>query len=278
MKRAIILSLLLLLGPAGSGVAAEEGIVKLSHPPPSGVTRADLYLRRTAEDHQGWLLLCPGQNGNGENLIKEKKWFDFARHHRLLMAGVSYAAEKSGGSGPYTEVHKGSGGQILAAMDAFAGKELPMLLAGFSAGARFTASWANWRPDRVLAWSAQAVALWPEPSAMADGPPGIVASGEYDAGCWFASLQYFQAARRQGRRVVWLSLEKLGHARAPALDDFTRSFFETILEKKAGGQPLWRDIDSKKSLSAEAAAADPQFASWFPSAEIQDQWLALHKP
>lgn len=173
---------------------ADEQVIQVRHPTTDWIQRADLYFRTTTLTPRGWLLLCPGRNGNGEVLLKDPKWVDFARKNHLLMCGVSYAStRKDDLLGRYTEVHKGAGDEILLAMDSRAAKALPMLVVGFSAGARFTTNWMAWKPSRVIGWSAQAVGNWPEPPPI-DTPPGIVASGEYDAGSWFASLQYFQAS------------------------------------------------------------------------------------
>lgn len=253
-------------------------ISKVSHPVDEWIQRADLYFRQTSPDPQGWLLLCPGRNGSGEGLLKDEKWASFARQHHLLMCGVSYASSRKDDLlGRYTEVQKGSGEQILKAMDAYAGKPLPMLVVGFSAGARFTTNWAAWKPERVVAWSAQAVGHWPEPTGSASSPPGIVASGEYDAGSWFASLQYFQAARKREQEVIWLSIEKLGHQRSVALDDFTRLFFAWSLAKEAFTQH-WFDIDSKKELTADQAAKDPIFSCGIQSELLASAWRKLHHP
>ena len=254
-------------------------ITKVSHPTSEWIQRADLYFRQTAVEPKGWLLLCPGRNGNGEGLLNEAKWLAFAKQHHLLMCGVSFASSRKDDLlGRYTEVQKGSGELILKTMDQQAGKELPMLVVGFSAGARFTTNWIAWKPERVIAWSAQAVGNWPEPVASKVSPPGIIASGEYDAGSWFASLQYFQAARKLGKNVIWVSLEKLGHARSPVLDGFTREFFSYCLNHKGLANDHWNDIDSKRSLSPDEVNADPIFATWLPSEAMAKLWQIIHHP
>lgn len=258
--------------------AQDAAITKISHPTNEWIQRADLYFRKTSAEPQGWLLLCPGRNGSGEGLLNDKGWLAFAKEHNLLMCGVSFASSrKDDVLGRYTEVQKGSGELILRTMDQYAGKELPMLVVGFSAGARFTTNWIAWKPERVIAWSAQAVGNWPDPVAGEINPPGIVASGEYDAGSWFAALQYFQAARKQDKKVIWLSIEKLGHQRSPALDSFTRSFFDWSLAKGSSTE-CWYDIDSKKALTASQVKGDPIFSCWLPTEKLASLWENLHHP
>lgn len=280
MKFAMCIKVKLLLALLLTSVHAQNSdITKISHPTSEWIQRADLYFRKTSPEPQGWLLLCPGRNGNGEGLLKELGWSQFAKEKHLLMCGVSFASSKKEDlTGRYTEVQKGSGELILKSMDHYAGKELPMLVVGFSAGARFTTNWVAWKPDRVIAWSGQAVGHWPEPLPSDRWqPPGIVACGEHDASAWFASLQYFQAVRKEGHQAIWLSLPKLGHQRSPLLDDFTRQFFSWSLATHPNAES-WFDIDSKRQLTAQQAREDPAFSCWIPEGNTEKAWLLLHNP
>lgn len=266
-----------------SGVARgepDEETVKVSLPTSEWIQRADLHFLRTTTEPVAWLLLCPGKNGNGEGWIKDPRWKTFATEHKLLMCGLSFAStRKDDELGRYTQVEQGSGDMVLQSCKDFAGRDLPLVVFGFSAGARFTANFQAWKPDRVVAWCAQAVGTWPEQTAPTPVPPGIVASGEYDAGSWFPSLQYFQAGRKGGKHLVWLSLEKIAHQRSPALEDFARDFFAFHLAAKQDHQEgEWRDIDSKNSLNADAVAGDPIFATWLPSKNLAVKWEIVHHP
>jgi alpha-beta hydrolase superfamily lysophospholipase len=91
-------------------------------------------------------------------MLKDEKWLAFAKHTSLVDVWRSFvSSRKDDLMRRYTEVQKGVGELILKTMDQYAGKELPMLVVGFSAGARFTTNWIAWKPARVIAWSAQAV-------------------------------------------------------------------------------------------------------------------------
>jgi hypothetical protein len=244
------------------------------------IQRADLHTLKTVKEPSAWLLLCPGRNGNGENLMHDTGWRKFADEHRLWIAAISFASNrKEDLLGRYTLVDQGTGDWVVSHCDSLAPQKLPFFVVGFSAGARFTTNFVGWKPERVLAWSAQAVGNWPEPKASTVNPPGVVASGEYDAGSWFASLQYFQGSRKLGKPVIWLSLEKLHHARSPALDDYTGSLFTLYMPgSKKLDAPLWRDIDTKKPLTPREVESDPIFASWFPNKILANRWHILHYP
>lgn len=280
MKFSMCINVTLLLALLLTSVHAEDSaITKISHPTSEWIQRADLYFRKTSPEPQGWLLLCPGRNGNGEELLKDLGWSQFAKEKHLLMCGVSFASSKKEDlPGRYTEVQKGSGDLILKSMDHYAGRELPMLVVGFSAGARFATNWVTWKPERVIAWSAQAVGHWPEPLPSDRWqPPGIVACGEHDASAWFASLQYFQAVRKEGHQAIWLSLSKLAHQRSLVLDDFTRQLFAWGFTKQPNVES-WFDIVSKKRLTVEQMREAPAFSCWLPEEKLQKAWILLHNP
>lgn len=268
------------LGIAQTNVLSQDSaITKKTHPTSEWIQRADLYFRKTSRKPRAWLLLCPGRNGNGELLLNDTGWLDFARDNDLLMCGVSFASSRKDDlAGRYTEVQKGTGAVILTSMDQYAGQELPMLVVGFSAGARFTANWIAWRPNRVIAWSAQAVGHWPEPlPSNRWQPPGIVACGEHDAAAWFASLQYFQAVRMNGHRAIWLSLLKLDHQRSAALDEFTRQFFAWCFVKRLGKE-CWYDINTKEELTERQLNETNAFSVWLPDEHIKNSWFLMHNP
>lgn len=270
---------------AGEGIAFVPEPVKVTLPTNEWIQRADLYLVRTCPVPKGWLLLCPGRNGSGESWVRDARWQAFAQERGLLMCGLSFASSRKDDLlGRYTLVDQGSGEAVLEQCRGFAGGELPFVVFGFSAGARFTANFQAWKPDLVAAWCAQAVGNWPEQRSALLAPPGIVASGEYDAGAWFSSLQYFQAGRKLGKPLVWLSLEKVAHKRSPLLEDFAREFFATALEAREAKRSLgpevgeWFDIDSRKPVAAEAVKNDPIFATWLPTKKLAEKWQDVHHP
>ena len=278
-------SLFFTLLPLLAGFTLAEGakppaVEKISLPVSDWIQRADLYFAKTSPEPKGWLLLCPGRNGNGELWVKDKAWFSFAAKHDLWVCGLSFASNRKDDElGRYTLVDQGSGDAVLSQCRQIAGKELPFVVFGFSAGARFTANFQAWKPGLVRAWCAQAVGNWPEQTPLEPSPPGIVASGEYDSGAWFSSLQYFQAGRKLGKPLIWLSLGKTAHKRSAELEEFARDFFDLALSGPT--QPAeaeWRDIDSRKLLPPSLVKEDPIFAVWLPTKRLAEKWVSVHHP
>jgi len=269
------------------------GIVKLTFPPTPAIERADLYFRSPHATQaasitpQAILILAPGRNGNGRDLIVKEEWTRFADEHQLILCGLSFSSPPDRIEDSYSNAHSSSGHLLLSGIDHHLGllqsQNLPLLLYGFSAGARFTASFVDANPDRVLAWCGYAVGRWEElRSKTQKFPPGLVACGEWDAGCYHASLLHFQKGRKLGQPWMWLSLAEIGHQWSPDLNDFVRRFFAGMLDEPTRKQWLssagYFDIDTRKPVAEAELKEWPIFATWLPDGELRDQWMKVHHP
>ncbi len=86
---------------------------------PRGMTRAELHCVRTTSTPSAVLVLCPGVNESGEELIRSTEWIDFARKNKLGLVGLSFASNLeaiSEGIGYYT-VENGSGSALLEGIE-----------------------------------------------------------------------------------------------------------------------------------------------------------------
>ncbi len=265
-----------------------DRITKVLFPATASIERADLYFWKSekAPAPQAMLVLAPGRNGNGRNLITDAFWKQYATAHNLALCGVSFASKQSFREESYSNTtQSGSGNMLLAGISTYLGepaKDIPILIYGFSAGARFAASFVEANSERVLAWCGQAVGLWEDAKLTKEMPPGIVATGEYDAGCYHASILYFQQGRKLGKPWIWLCLEELGHQRSKPLDEFVSAFFGEILAQKSRQEYVssggYFDIDTRKELSEGEVADFPIFATWLPQGKVRESWLKLHHP
>lgn len=266
--------------------AQAGGILKLSFVPSVEIERADLYFWTPESETpiRAVLILAPGRNGNGLKMIEQEVWKQFALEHHLLLCGVSFASNKRFVDQSYSNGHSGSGEMLLRGIDLISEREghgeLPLLMYGFSAGARFTASVVEAHSERFIAWSACAVGKWQDARETKSHPPGIVASGEWDAGCYHASLLYFQQGRKLNKPWMWLSLAETGHQRSDALDEFVRAFFDEMMKRPLDERPSGHffDIDTRKELSSAEVEEWPIFAGWVPTGSLKEKWLQLHHP
>ena len=136
--------LLIMMGIAFLGMSlgsTNAAVVEFLHlAPASGMDRADLYYVAPINNPKAVLILSPGCNGNGESLIRSPAWQEFASEHHLGLVGLSFSSPEKAihdGTG-YYYASKGSGEKLLEGIRKIYGKDLPLLLYGFSGGAHFT--------------------------------------------------------------------------------------------------------------------------------------------
>ena len=259
--------------------------------------RADVYVwgaQTTAP--RAALVICPGFNGDGEGFVRQEKWQEFARAGCVALCAVSFVSPEAEVQALHGYIHaeRGSGALILQTVRLGFGRDLPILIYGFSCGGRLAISVADWRPARVLGWCGYSASWWEEPQFTARNfPPGIVACGEEDASNFGTSTTFFAKGRAAGLPWTWVSLGRTGHAWSQPLDDFVRVYFAALLRQPNGfaadangidavgkqtGAGGWWDVDTKAELSGEQALQQPTLTSWLPARSLGVAWSNLHHP
>jgi pimeloyl-ACP methyl ester carboxylesterase len=265
----------------GSHLLAVE-VATIHLPPPPNMDRADLNYVVPLVNPKAVLILSPGCNGSAESLARSPIWQEFAHRNHLALVGLSFASPEKAihdGTG-YYYASKGSGDKLLEGIRKIYGKDLPLLLYGFSGGAHFTSRFEEWAPSRVIAWCADSAGWWDEPKPSGISPPGIVACGQNDPR-YGASLGYFKQGRAAGKPWLWVSLPKIGHQASPALEEFARKYFEAVL-RRGGSSALsggvWVDVDTKKVITESEAMAVPSESGWLPDPSLTQDWRKIHEP
>ena len=257
-----------------------EGIEKISLPPIHDLQRADLYVLKLTEQPVGILVLSPGCNGNGKDWVQNPVWQQFAREHNLDLVGVSFASDVSlltSGRG-YYYARQGSGQLLLDGLRHIFHQDLPLILYGFSGGAHFTSRFAEWKPERVLAWCAYSAGWWDKPSSNSASPPGLVVCGDEDER-YGASLMYFKQGRASEKPWLWISVPENGHSISAPVEDFVRHYFAALL--RTNGQTTsgqWVDIDFKTNAGPETIRSQPSVTGWLPDAKLLSEWKEVHQP
>jgi pimeloyl-ACP methyl ester carboxylesterase len=259
-----------------SGASAQT-IKKITVPPPVNMERAELHVWPAGGTPSAVLILCPGYNGNGRDLLNDEKWREFAKAHRLTLAGLSFASNPELfrlGRG-YYYANQGSGDALLACLKKAGADDAPVLLYGFSGGAHFAARFAEWQPERVLAWCAYSAAWWDEPIADHHAAPGIVACGADDERHQ-ASLDYFQQGRKLGNRWTWVSLPATDHQPSVKLEQFARDYFSVLLKNRRSAG-VWVDLKQKKILNSFLETNHESQVMWLPDADLVGRWFETSK-
>lgn len=253
--------------------------------PTEEMTRAEAFLWKPTGEISAVLIYCPGHNGVGRWFAENREWQEFAQANKIALCGLSFASEYDKYTAQwkgYSHAERGAGDLILGLIDVEFGRDVPIFIYGYSAGARLTASFVNWRPDRVRSWFASGVARWPREviEQGKNGPYGIIACGEYDGVCYWSSLNYFQLGRRSGKNWSWLSLKKMGHGHSTVLDKFVRmEITRSLSETSNKVEGVFYDIDTKNVVSEDKLKLYPAFASWVPKYKpLEILWKEHHTP
>jgi hypothetical protein len=269
-----ILLVVLAIVPVNPATASEK--ISLSIIP--GMTRADVYVAPAIGNAVGTLILCPGCNGNGKDMVDNPEWREFAGKQNLNLVGLSFASNRDPQDRGYFKAETGSGEVLLDGLKrAFGSKQPPLLLYGFSRGAQFTYSFARWKPELVMAWCAYSATEWEIPEKGSLEPRGIIACGEDDEPNYSSAAFEFLQGRSMSKPWTWVSLAHTGHTRSPSLEAFVRAYFASVLLNPTTNG-LWLDVDTKSPAAASDLRDHPTLAAWLPDGGVAEIWKNLHQP
>jgi hypothetical protein len=250
---------------------------KIPLPLTSGLSRADVYIVPATSNPSGTLILCPGHNGNGEEMLDSPEWKNFAEKLNLNLVGLSFASDDDPLDRGYFKAETGSGEVLLDGLKRiFGSRQGPLLLYGFSRGAQFAYSFSRWKPRLVLAWCAYSATEWESPENSGEAK-GIIACGDEDEPNYSFSIYQFLQGRRISKPWTWLSIAHTGHRRSPALEAFVRAYFASVL-LDPGRKGLWLDVDAKTPMASTDLQKHPTLATWLPDEAVAQAWRELHQP
>ena len=251
---------------------SEPEIKTMRLSPVPGMIRAELKYGTVPPDCAGALVLCPGYNGDGETLIREKGWRDFAKKHRLVLVGLSFASNTDDLSAKnrrgYYYAENGSGHLLLSGLRKIIGKDLPIAIFGFSGGAHFTHRFVYQFPEKIKVWAAYGFGWYDDaPESPTIKPPGVFACGLKDSR-FDATLSAFLSARRAQWPVCWLGIPENGHitdARAIAL---IRNYFDAVFLMKKETLGIW-------TYARHWGLDGFWVKAWFPNEKTLNDWYAF---
>ena len=247
----------------------------------ASIASADSYNLHAAKvrgDEKAVLVLCPGMNQDGAFFLQESPWVDFATKNQLGLIALAYKSKPDPMYGEarqgYYWPEQGSGDALLTAIRKTYGSDLPILIYGFSGGAHFTSRFAEWVPDRVIAWAAYSAQFWDPPHVNKINPPGIVACGEHDGVRWHPSFSYFYEGRKQNKPWIWVSLPDTGHYRHGNFEQFVRDFFNGV--QVSSGNIAFADVESGELFESSEDAVQTELMAIFPNDQLIQAWRGVH--
>lgn len=232
------------------------------------------------------LVLAPGMNTNGEFFLRESPWTDFARRNKLGVIALNYSSDEKDlyqNRRGYYWPEQGSGQALLDEIKRVYGRDLPIVLYGFSGGAQFVSRFVDWCPDRIIAWCAYSAQFWdyPEDGRNVTKARGIVACGDQDGLRWQPSFGFYYQGRKNKRPWIWVNISNTGHNRSAKFERFVRQFFEEELAVWRGEKEPSEDIYSDISNSDNELlllSEQPELQCPFRTKELLESWKKIQAP
>lgn len=237
-------------------------------------------------NEQAVLVLAPGMNMDGAFFLKEAPWVEFAKKNNLGVIALNYYSDEEDlyeNRRGYYWPEQGSGAALLDEIKRIYGKDLPIVIYGFSGGAQFASRFIDWAPDRVIAWCAYSAQFWdyPKEGTKTTKARGIVACGDQDGMRWQPSFSFYYQGRKNNRPWIWVNISNTGHNRSAKFEKFVRQFFDEELAIWRGDKKAQEDILSDISNSDNELlliSEQPELQCPFRTEEILQAWKKIQAP
>ncbi|MCC3860403.1 hypothetical protein [Pseudemcibacter aquimaris] len=195
------------------------------------------------DKYRGILMLNPGSNSDGRDMVADDYWRDFARKHNfaLMATFLQDHLHENMMIEHYIKVWDDSGKAIMNAIDHFAkesGHEelsyAPFLLWGMSAGGEINHEIASWVPERVIAYVVNKGGYYYSsvPPEATRKTPGLYSIGLDDLPSRNLMIKgMYLTNRRAG--ALWTLAEEKGVAHEVAGSrDLAVAYYEAIMEMR----------------------------------------------
>ena len=260
-------------------------------------TEAKFRLRLDAPGSfvKGLLVLSPGWNGDGRDLVDDVGWRQFAKQAGFGIVGVCFRSSEDETAPVYHIVDQGSGAAFQRALVELAKMshhpevmKAPLLAWGHSAGGQFSYGLACFMPERIIAFAAVKGGVYKTLfNPLALKVPGIFIIGERDEPLRLMNItQIFESGRQAG--AVWCVAweagagHELGRSRK-----VIEPFFRDALALRMSGNRLTEAAPSTGWLGVRATLelqppgtlfqANPMSTVWLPGERSAKTWVEFER-
>lgn len=246
----------------------------------------------------GVIVMVPGSNGNGRNMVEKPEWQALAKKHNMALLAAHITDQPSGNMAieHYADVSQGSGQAMLDVLNKLADKsghpelkEAPLAFWGMSAGGEFNYEFACWKPERVISFIVNKGGVYY--TALASEAtrkvPGVFLTGEIDNPYRNEIVEgIFSVNRRFGAQWIFAEEPGQGHEFAKS-EAFALKYFDLIIPMRVkealhspGLAPLpssgyLASIDTHEIVEDNIRPLPKGVTSWFPNQQIAALWLTL---
>jgi len=213
-----------------------------------------MWINPEAKKLRGILMLNPGSNSDGRNLVDDEFWQAFATKHDFALMGTYLTDHMHPNMmiEDYIQVSQGSGQAMIKSIDHFANESnheelsyAPFLLWGHSAGGELNYEVAAWIPERVIAFVVNQGGYYYSsiPPEATRQTPGLFFIGLDDLPSRNAIIRGIYLTNRRAGALWTLAEEKgVGHE-VVGSRDLAVEFYEEVMKKR-----LPKDVLGYKSL------------------------------
>lgn len=246
---------------------------------------------------RGVIVLVPGSNSDGRDMVNDKTWQDLAKRHNMALVAC-YFKDKPGKNmaiEKYADVKNGSGQALLDVLKEFSLKtnhselnNTPLAFYGASAGGEFNYEFVCWKPERVIAFIVNKGGIYYSSLAPSTAweVPGVFIIGEKDSPFRNNIIKgIFSINRRFGAKWIFAEESGVAHQFSNSAK-FAREFFNEIIplrlpDKKKNEQGLLKvltsegyigNINSKQITPKQGNKRITEITSWFPTKNIANLW------
>jgi len=262
-----------------------------------------LWYPNDAKSIAGVIVLVPGSNDDGRNMVEDTLWQNLARRHGFALLGcyLSDHPHKNMDIEHYVKVKDGSGQALLDMLSIFAKQSghtelnyAPLVLWGFSAGGEFNYEFVCWKPERVIAFIVNKGGIYYTALASeeAQNVPGIFFIGENDLELRTNVVKgIFTINRRFG--ALWAFVEESGVGHEIGISqEMAIIFFDDIIDRRLPEklQPNSNKITLQALLESDGLIGDLKTCkyenyatwllkdyatSWLVNVKVANVWLSI---
>lgn len=254
-----------------------------------------LWIGDQTEKVKGIIVLVPGSNGDGRNMIESPSWQALANKNGMALLGCNFRDKRSPNMAieQYADVKNGSGQamlDVISRMSISSGHaeldNAPIALWGMSAGGEFNYEFAVWKPGRVIAFVVNKGGVYY--SALAPkatrAVPGIFLTGEVDNPYRNNIVKgIYSVNRRFGAKWMFAEEPGIGHEFTDS-EAFVQDYFAQIIPMRLADNGKLKPMtqlgyignnDTQEILEVVKNQRVRGVTSWFPNKKLAERWLEL---
>jgi len=255
-----------------------------------------LWVKKDIKTIRGIIVLVPGSNRDGRNMVNDTTWQNLAIRHNFALLGCYYKDKIHDNMAieEYVDTDKGSGQALLDIIQEFSKTSqhpelefAPLALWGKSAGGQFNYEFTCWNSERVIAFVVNKGGVYY--SSLASNAtwdvPGVFFIGSKDSPYRNNIIKgIFSINRRFGAK--WILIEEIGVSHEfKKSKEFVQFYFDRIIplrvsEDEINSSYTLRNLTSKGCIGVSSTRQifpekdyKSEITSWFPNQQIAEKWL-----